>query len=118
MTGSIFELYEKPLCDVIYVLESNPIHQTRFYFRVYFYAVLWVLLLRGLVNALGVVIYAYYAGCDPLTKLEPEPKSALSIIMFFLSEYDVAYPGLMGLFIAAMSATTLRYNLQINMYKY
>ena len=73
-----------------------------------YYAMVCVILLKSLVNLSGIVIYAAYAGCDPLTKSDPKPKSALPILIFFMGDHFSAFPGLSGLFIASIYAAVLR----------
>ena len=61
-----------------------------------------------LVMLLGLVMYAYYVGCDPLASGEVEKKDQL--IPLYVMAVMGKLPGLPGLFLATTFSASLRYN--------
>uniref|UniRef100_A0A6A7FST5 Sodium-coupled monocarboxylate transporter 1-like n=2 Tax=Hirondellea gigas TaxID=1518452 RepID=A0A6A7FST5_9CRUS len=74
--------------------------------RVMYYAIVGMLLLRTLINLAGVVIFAFYADCDPLT-LGGKKTSNLSVTVSYVLMDLTAIPGLAGLFVASIYAAVL-----------
>ncbi|KAA0189113.1 hypothetical protein HAZT_HAZT000119, partial [Hyalella azteca] len=75
--------------------------------RVIYYAIFGMLLLRFLINLAGVVIFAFYADCDPLT-MGGVVKSNLRIVVVYVLQDLTSIPGLAGLFVASIYAAVLR----------
>ena len=78
-----------------------------FYHRVIYYAIFGMLLLRVLINLAGVVIFAFYSECDPLTFGGGKMPNILIVIIYVLRELT-QIPGLAGLFVASVYAAVLR----------
>ncbi|XP_047739797.1 sodium-coupled monocarboxylate transporter 1 [Hyalella azteca] len=74
--------------------------------RVIYYAIFGMLLLRFLINLAGVVIFAFYADCDPLT-MGGVVKSNLRIVVVYVLQDLTSIPGLAGLFVASIYAAVL-----------
>ena len=66
---------------------------------------LWIML--GLVGLAGIVMYAYYAGCDPYDK--GWVMSTDQLMPYFVLDIFHDYPGLPGLFVCSAFSGTLRY---------
>lgn len=72
-----------------------------------YYAMIGMLLLRLFINLAGIVIFAYYVDCDPLTA-GGKVKSNLGVVVSYVLQ-DLSYiPGLAGLFVASIYAAVLR----------
>ncbi|KAF2366266.1 Sodium/solute symporter [Trinorchestia longiramus] len=74
--------------------------------RVIYYAIFGMLLLRFLINLAGVVIFAFYADCDPLTE-GGTVKNNLRVVVIYVLQDLTNIPGLAGLFVASIYAAVL-----------
>ena len=72
-----------------------------------YYAIAGMILLRLLINLAGVVIFAFYVDCDPLTE-GGGVKSNLSVVVAYVLTDLISIPGLAGLFVASIYAAVLR----------
>ncbi|KAL7648440.1 UNVERIFIED_CONTAM: hypothetical protein RMT77_000346 [Armadillidium vulgare] len=76
--------------------------------RVIYLAIVGILLLRGFINFSGLVIFANYATCDPLTKNPTSrQRSNIEVVVIYVLEHLTGIPGLAGLFVASIYAAVL-----------
>lgn len=74
-----------------------------------YYAAVGMVLMRALINLSGLVMFARYADCDPMTNpARPMIDPSEVVIKYVISELP-KIPGLAGLFVAAIYAAVLRY---------
>ncbi|XP_042240640.1 sodium-coupled monocarboxylate transporter 2-like [Homarus americanus] len=73
---------------------------------VLYYAAIGMVFLRGLINLSGLVIYAYFKDCDPLTENDPH-KDPAYVLIPYVKMVLTKIPGLSGLFVAAIYAAVL-----------
>lgn len=75
--------------------------------RVLYYAAMGMVFLRALIHISGLVIFAYFKDCDPLTAkgVTPDPST---VVVIYVLQILTKIPGLTGLFVAAVYAAVLR----------
>ncbi|MCL4149420.1 UNVERIFIED_CONTAM: hypothetical protein GTU68_067184 [Idotea baltica] len=76
--------------------------------KVIYYAIVGMFLLKGLVNLSGIVMFANFKDCDPLTKDGGPPHNNVLIVVSYVLMHLTKIPGLAGLFVASIYAAVLR----------
>lgn len=73
---------------------------------VLYYAAMGMVFLRALIHLSGLVIYAHFKDCDPLTAPNSIPDPSTVVVKYVL-QILTQIPGLTGLFVAAVYAAVL-----------
>ncbi|XP_076063706.1 sodium-coupled monocarboxylate transporter 1-like [Oratosquilla oratoria] len=73
--------------------------------KVMYYGAVGLVVIRGLTNLSGLVIFANFVDCDPLTSLNLK-KPGLVVLSYVLQKLTII-PGLAGLFVAAIYSAVL-----------
>ena len=72
-----------------------------------YYAAFGLVILRGLIQFSGLVIFANYADCDPVTYGGRKGLSFTAVVAY-VTQKLTQIPGLAGLFVASIYAAVLR----------
>ena len=72
-----------------------------------YYAAFGLVVLRGLIQFSGLVIFANFAECDPLTA-NGNKLPDIMIVVTYVTQILTRIPGLAGLFVASIYAAVLR----------
>ncbi|KAK3857907.1 hypothetical protein Pcinc_035870 [Petrolisthes cinctipes] len=75
--------------------------------RVLYYAAVGMVLMRALINLSGLVMFANYVGCDPITHPTRPMTDPSQVAIFYVNTELPKIPGLAGLFVAAVYAAVL-----------
>ncbi|KAK7066255.1 hypothetical protein SK128_003763, partial [Halocaridina rubra] len=74
---------------------------------VLYYAAVGIVFLKGITNIAGLVIYAIFKDCDPLTSPFMTIKDPSSVVVVYVLKVLTRIPGMTGVFVAAIYAAVL-----------
>ncbi|XP_068230838.1 sodium-coupled monocarboxylate transporter 1-like [Palaemon carinicauda] len=74
---------------------------------VLYYAAAGMVFLKAIINLAGLVMYAYYKDCDPITDPKNYIKDPSIVVVKYVLEVLTKVPGMSGIFVAAIYAAVL-----------